>query len=185
VDLAGPITCHLYLSATAADADVFIALWALGPDGQAVQYGMASTADSPLTRGCLKASQRALDPLRSTVHRPFHLHSPEAVKPLRLHEVIDLDVELMQTASRLQAGTRIRIDVQPVEGAGGFADPTNRGAEQFARAYDVRYHGGHRNAIHTGPATLAYVELPALGPVAFIAGGDSVDTCVAAQTRSG
>jgi uncharacterized protein len=173
VDLVGPIACRVHLSATAADADVFVAVWVIDPNGRVIQYGIASTAASPMTRGCLKASHRFLDPLRATARRPFHLHTEAANAPLREAEIVPLDVELMQTASRLPAGSRIRVDVQPVEGAGGFADPTNSGAEQFARAYDDVYHAGHRNSIHTGPGALSFIELPALGQVRFVVGATS------------
>jgi predicted acyl esterase len=184
VDVVGPVSCRLFLSATAPDADVFVSVWVLDEDGRKVQYGMGSTASSPMTRGCLKASHRALDPLRSRRSRPVHRHTRSAQQLLRGEEVVALDVELAQTASRLPAGCRIRVDVQPVEGPGGFADPTNAGAEQFPRAYDEGYHAGHVNTLHTGPDAVSFLEFAVLGEVRFDAGAGHAAEPGAASTRA-
>ena len=57
-----------------------------------------------------------------------------------------------RSAWPIAVGRRLRIDFKPVEGPGGFEDPV-RGAGNLARAFDVSYHAGATNTVHTGPGT--------------------------------
>jgi uncharacterized protein len=76
--------------------------------------------------------------------------------------VVQLEVELMPATAAIPAGSRLRVDVQPVEGPGGYLDATG---QQAARAYDASYHDGAENRIHTGKGWPSCIWLPVIGPV--------------------
>ena len=148
LELAGHFTVSLWVSSTSFDMDVYVALRVIGPDGVEVPYAVyARRSKAPLTWGSLKVSQRKVDPIRSTIDRPWHTHrrldrallgSPD--------EIVQIEVELMPATARIFAGNRLRLDVQPVEGEGGF----HAQGHPARRAYDPSYHQGAENRIHTG-----------------------------------
>jgi uncharacterized protein len=149
LELAGHFTATLWVSSTSFDMDVYVALRVIGADGVEVPYAVyARQSKAPVTWGCLKVSQRKIDPLRSTIDRPWHTHrrldrallgSPD--------EIVRVEVEMMPATARISLGNRLRLDVQPVEGEGGFLDAQGHPAR---RAYDPSYHQGAENRIHTG-----------------------------------
>ena len=63
----------------------------------------------------------------------------------------------MPATARIPAGSRLRVDVQPVEGEGGFLDAQGRPAR---RAYDPSYHAGAKNIIHTGSEYPSSIRIP-------------------------
>ena len=72
-----------------------------------------------------------------------------------------LAVELAAVSVEVATGRRLRVDIKPVEGPGGFEDPV-RGAGNLARAFDVSYHAGATNTVHTGPTTPSTIVLTRL-----------------------
>ena len=159
LELAGHFTAILWVSSTSFDMDIYVALRVIGPDGIEVPYAVyARRSNAPLTWGCLKVSQRRLDPILSTIDRPWHTHRPMDRALLGSpDEIVQIEVELMPATARISAGYRLRVDVQPVEGEGGFLDAQGRPAR---RAYDPRYHRGVENIIHTGNLFPSSLRIP-------------------------
>jgi predicted acyl esterase len=124
LELAGHFTATLWVSSTSFDMDVYVALRVIGPDGTEVPFAVyARRSKAPVTWGCLKVSQRKLDPLLSTIDRPWHTH--RRIDQAHLgspNEIVQIEVELMPATARISEGNRLRLDVQPVEGEGGFLD---------------------------------------------------------------
>lgn len=159
LELAGHFTATLWVSSTSFDMDVFVALRVIGPDGLEVPYAVyARQSKAPVTWGCLKVSQRKVDPVLSTEERPWHTHRRPDRAPLKSpEEIVQIEVELMPATARISAGNRLRVDVQPVEGEGGFLDAQGRPAR---RAYDPSYHQGAENRIHTGGRFPSCLRIP-------------------------
>ncbi|MCA1812354.1 MAG: CocE/NonD family hydrolase [Halobacteriales archaeon] len=103
--LAGPVTASLWLSTTATDADLFVSIADVQPDGK-LTY---------LARGLLRASHRALDEQRTLrdaqgdVVRPWHPHTnPQPVVPGEPQRV---EVEVLPFAHVLYPGHRLQLVV--------------------------------------------------------------------------
>ncbi|MBV9662189.1 MAG: CocE/NonD family hydrolase [Acidimicrobiales bacterium] len=161
VELAGHFGATLWVSASAHDMDVFVALRVVDADGAEVRYERARTSQAPVTWGCLKVSQRATDRARSCPERPWHTHRAEDRQPLTPDEVVEIEVEMLAATARVRAGHRLRVDVTPIEGPGARLDASGRPTR---RAYDPAYHVGVSNHIHTGPLHLSSIRLPVVGP---------------------
>ncbi len=159
LELAGHFTATLWISSSSFDMDVYMSLRVIGPDGIEVPYAVyARQSKAPVTWGCLKVSQRKIDPVLSTDHRPWHTHRLIDRAPLKSSdEIVRIEVELMPATSRIPAGHRLRVDVQPVEGEGGFLDAQGHPAR---RAYDPSYHNGAENRIHTGNKFPSSIRIP-------------------------
>jgi predicted acyl esterase len=158
-DLGGHVTASLWVSSSSHDMDVFVSLRVLDAAGDEVHYPVRDRrSEAPLTWGCLKVSQRAVDPERSGI-RPWHTHREADRQLLEPGEVVPIDVELMPATGRIPAGARFVLDVEAVEGRGGFI---NAQGAQAARAYDERYHRGALNTVHTGPDHPSVVRLPVM-----------------------
>ena len=162
LELAGHLTARLWVSASVADADVFVTLRVLGPDGEEVSYGVGdSDPAAPLSFGCLRVSQRATVPARSTGERPWHTHRLADRAPLAPEEVVPIEVELLPFTARVPAGHRLRVELQPLDGRVGAAGrATDDEGIVAGRRYDRAYHDGAVNRVHTGPATPSALVLP-------------------------
>lgn len=160
--LAGHFKADLWVSSTAHDMDVFVALRVTDSNGDEIRYPVKDdTSDTPLTWGCLKVSHRKTDPTRSQ-HRPWHTHLESDVQPLRsASEVVPIEVELMPATAVVRVGQRLILDVQPVEGRGG---PIGPDAARVNRAYDPSYHTGAENTLYTGGSRPSRLWLPVIPP---------------------
>jgi putative CocE/NonD family hydrolase len=168
-EITGPSAVKLYAESSTADADIFAVLQAFAPDGTEVVFQGAIDPHTPIGQGWLRASQRKLDPARSTPHRPWHTHDER--QPLRPAEIVELDVEIWPTCIVLPAGYRIGLTIRgkdyehaaasggrlsnfknELRGCGPFLhnDPRDRPAEIF----------GGRVTLHTGPERPSYLLLP-------------------------
>ncbi len=159
--LAGHFRASLWVSTTSHDMDVFVSLRVVDPDGSEIRYAVRDRHSlAPVTWGCLKVSHRRLDPERSTL-RPWHTHRQGDYAPLGgEQEVVAIDVELMPATAAIPSGSRLRLDIQPVEGCGGYLDAAG---SQAVRAYDATYHDGAENLIHTGGDYQSCIWLPVVG----------------------
>lgn len=97
--MTGPLALHLVASSTATDTDWYAKVSDVAPDG----------TESIITEGALRASHRALDPLKSTPQRPYHTHSnPEPIEPGVFY---GFDIEIWPTAYELAPGHRLQVRV--------------------------------------------------------------------------
>jgi uncharacterized protein len=140
--LLGPVSARLFLSSSTTDADLFLTLDAVGPDGHRVELRDHRMGLTPVSIGWQRASQRANDSARSVPGQPFHTH--ENAEPLRPDEVIQVDIELCPTGLRLPAGYRLQLTVRG-HGA-GHDDPFDRPTAIFDNM--VTLYGGARYPSH-------------------------------------
>jgi len=109
-EITGPLSARLFVSSTAADADMFCVLRVLAPDGSDVTFPGAIDPHTPIAQGWLRVSHRKLDPELSTEYRPYHTH--DEIQALVPGEVYQADVEIWPTSLIIPAGYRIALTVR-------------------------------------------------------------------------
>jgi putative CocE/NonD family hydrolase len=129
--IAGPMVLNLFASIDQDDTNWMIAVSDLGPD-VSVRTGRDGERHVPrdlpereITRGWLKASQRALDPQRSKPWKPWHKLTRAAKRPVVPGEVNDYAIELMASANLFKAGHRICVDIASMDVPTGVGGATN------------------------------------------------------------
>ncbi len=128
--VAGPISLTFWASLDEDDTNWIVILKDVGPDVsvQTARPGeRAVPADLPereLTRGWLKASYRALDPERTQPWKPWHLLSPESIRPVVPGEINEYQVEILATANLFERGHRICLEITSLDLAEGVAGET-------------------------------------------------------------
>ncbi|KAL7904279.1 Alpha/Beta hydrolase protein [Trichoderma velutinum] len=154
LELAGHFRATLWVASTSADADVFVAIRVLEGDKEVHYQTRAPGTRAPLTYGCLKVSHRATDPARSNKARPWHTHREEDALPLSPNTAVKIDVELLAATGRIPLGSRLRVEISPVEGPGEIPG--------WERAYDESYHRGAANSIFTGGLYASSITIPVI-----------------------
>jgi uncharacterized protein len=169
MEITGPVAAKLYLSSETSDADVFLALRVLAPDGSEVTFHGSNDPRTPVGLGWLRASQRKLDPKKSLPYRPWHTHDES--QELTPGERVELDIEIWPTCIVIPAGYRLALAVRgkdyeypgpPIElpglytvtGVGPFRHdlPFDRPKEIF----------GGTNTLHFESGRQPYVLLPVI-----------------------
>jgi len=84
-----------------------------------------SLHERELTRGWLKASNRALDPERSQPWKPFHKLTREAIEPVVPGEITEYAIEILATANLFRRGHRICLEITSMDRPTGVAGATN------------------------------------------------------------
>lgn len=163
VEITGPSALHVWLSADAVDADLFVTMIDIGPDGKEVTFEDASGVGNrgPVVKGWLRASHRALDEERSSPYRPVHRHTTkEALVP---GEPVLLSVELLPTSLVFGPGHRLGIVLQ----AQDRSDPTRFLHTAVTDRDPAVFRGTH--TVHTGArygSTLVLPVIPGADPTA-------------------
>jgi uncharacterized protein len=172
LEITGPVAARLRLSSQTTDADVFLALRVFDPAGKEVTFIGSNDPRTPVGLGWLRASQRKLDPARSTPSRPWHPH--DEVWPLEPGQPVDLDIEIWPTCIVVPPGYRLGLTVlgrdyefdgsdagvahaaYPMKGVGPFThvNPADRPSAIF----------GGRNTLHFGEGVEAWLLLPVIPP---------------------
>jgi predicted acyl esterase len=149
LEITGPAVLTLWVSSTTEDMDVFVTLRNIDPDGRDVWEVGQQQQPVPVAKGWLRASHRKLDPKLTLPYRPYHAHDER--KWLNPGETVRLDIEIWPTSMVFGRGHRIRLDIQPRDGAGS-APYTH---------YSADYNTG-TNTIHTGGITASHLLLPVI-----------------------
>jgi uncharacterized protein len=129
--VAGPIALTLFAAIDQDDTNWFVAVKDIGPDPSVmtVREGERElSGDLPereVTRGWLKASNRALDPARSKPWKPWHKLTREARAPVVPGEVTEYCIEIMATANLFRRGHRIGLEIMSQDLPTGVAGATN------------------------------------------------------------
>ena len=109
-----------------------------------------------VTHGMLVASQRRVDPDRSLPYQPFHpFTEPEPMSPGR---PVELEIELLPSATLFRAGDELRLDLQ-----GRWFFSRNPLVGQFPPAYAPTARTGSCT-VHTGGAHHAILTVPIAAP---------------------
>ena len=139
----------LWVSSTTEDLDIFATIRNIDRDGRDVWEIGQQQQNVPVAKFCLRASHRRLDETRAQPHRPYHRH--ERRQWLKPNQPVRLDVEIWPTCMVFRKGHRIRLDIQPRDGAGS-APYTH---------YSADYNTGD-NTILTGGSTASHLLLPVI-----------------------
>lgn len=102
-EVCGPIVLNLYASSTYTEVLWFASLLHIDDQGN----------EKLLTRGWLRASQRALDPARSKPWQPVQLHTQR--EPLRPNEVYGFNIEIRPYAILLKRGERLALRIKSAD----------------------------------------------------------------------
>ena len=172
-EITGPLAAKLFISSTTKDADLFLILQLFDPGGNEVTFEGSTDPNTPIANGWLRASHRALDPMRSKPWQPFHLH--DRIDPLQPGVVYELDIEIVPTCIVVPTGYWLELWVRgrdyeyrgPLDeygqafyyatrGTGGMthADPDDRPEELF----------GGQVTLHAGPHHPSHLLVPLVPP---------------------
>ncbi|WP_299954257.1 CocE/NonD family hydrolase [uncultured Modestobacter sp.] len=146
--IAGPAKVRLFAAIDQADTVWMVSLKDIGPDPHVMTVREGERELHPdlpereLTRGWLRASNRALDPERSTEWKPFHRLTRAAAEPVTPGEVVEYEIEVLATANLFEKGHRICVEISSMDTPTGVAGATN--------AEYVPYHvTSSRTTLHT------------------------------------
>ena len=156
-EVLGPSVAVLHVSVSDTDALLFLTLLAVDRDG----------TETELTRGWLRASQRALDEKASLPWEPVQVHTRR--EPLTPGEVYELRIPIVATARLFRAGERLALRIKGADDE----SPTNA-LEAIARNH-LRRPRPLRITVHHDEQRASRIELPIttgnlLGT--FFSGGD-------------
>jgi predicted acyl esterase len=172
MEITGPVAAKLFVSSDTTDADLFLALRLLDPQGKEVVFIGSNDPRTPIGLGWLRASHRKLDRERTLPYRPWHTHDEEW--PLTPGAPVELDIEIWPTCIVVPPGYRLGLNVRgkdyeydgtdaalphaayPMKGVGPFThtDPRDRPPDIF----------GGANTLHFGADMAPYVLLPIVPP---------------------
>jgi hypothetical protein len=129
--VAGPMVLNLFASIDQDDTTWIAVVSDVGPD-VSVRTAREGEHDVPkdlpereITRGWLKASNRALDPQRSQPWKPWHKLTREARQPVVPGEIAEYAIEILSAANLFKAGHRICLDICAMDVPTGVGGATN------------------------------------------------------------
>ena len=110
LEITGPAAAKLFVASSTSDADIFVTLRVLDPQGNDVTFISAIDPKGVVAAGWLRASHRKIDPERSLPYRPWHPHDEQ--QPLTPGEPVALDVEIWPTSVIIPVGYRLAVTIQ-------------------------------------------------------------------------
>src|SRR5215470_16791438 len=110
VEIVGPVKAKLFVSSSTRDMDIFATVCAFDPQGEEMTFIAAPEPKSPVTQGWLRASQRKLDPRRTTEFLPYYPHDER--QPLEPGETYEVDLEIWPMGLALPKGSRLALTMQ-------------------------------------------------------------------------
>jgi putative CocE/NonD family hydrolase len=149
VEVTGPLAASFWVSSSTEDMDLFLTLRNFDPDRNEVLETGQQGAPVPVAKGWLRVSHRELDPELTLPYRPYHRHKRRLY--LKPGEIVKIDVEIWPTSMVFGRGHRIRLDIQPRDGAGS----------QSYMHYHADYNTG-TNTIYAGGKYESYLLLPVI-----------------------
>jgi putative CocE/NonD family hydrolase len=149
LEVTGPVVLTLWVSSNTEDMDVFATLRNIDRDGRDVWEVGQQQQDVPVAKGWLRASHRKLDSRLALPYRPYHSHDERLW--LKKGQPVRLDVEIWPTCMVFRKGHRIRLDIQPRDGAGSV--PYTH--------YSADYNVGD-NTVYTGGSMASHLLLPVI-----------------------
>lgn len=169
-EITGPAAAKLFASSSTEDADIFLTLRVLDPDGNDVTFIGTTDPHTVVASGWLRASHRKLDEEKSLPYRPYHTHTSRDM--LTPGSVYELDVEIIPTSVIVPAGYRIGLSIRgkdfELPGEGPW--PTGLGVTFRGNASHVHDDPDDRErpelmgntTIHTGGEECSYILLPVI-----------------------
>ncbi|MEU6147467.1 CocE/NonD family hydrolase [Streptomyces sp. NPDC047081] len=153
-EVIGHAVASLHMSAPEADdLDVFVALFKLDAEGNHVHFPyFAQFDDGPVAVGWQRASHREQDTERSTPYLPVLAHRRQL--PVAAGETVRLDIEVLPSGTRFEAGDRLLLVVQGSD-VNRYPKPA-----VYARHEETVNHGPH--FVHTGGRHDSHLTVPVL-----------------------
>ena len=148
-EITGPLAAVFWVSSETEDMDLFLTLRNFDPDGNEVLETGQQGTPVPVAKGWLRVSHRELDPELTLPYRPYHKHTRRLY--LKAGEIVQVEVEIWPTSMVFRKGHRIRLDIQPRDGAG-------------STGY-MHYHSDYNtgaNTIYGGGEHESYLLLPVI-----------------------
>lgn len=157
-DLVGNMKLHVVMAAESADdMDIFVGIKKLDAQGQLVEFMHYAQFDNGhVALGWLRASHRELDEGKSTECQPVLKHLREM--KLKPGEPVALDIEILPSGTRFEAGETLRLVIQ---GSEIIKYPAALTRVQY-RHEDTVNKGRH--IVHTGAASGSYLLVPMVAP---------------------
>jgi hypothetical protein len=149
LEVTGPLMANIWVSSATEDMDLFLTLRNFDADGNEVMETGQQGAPVPVAKGWLRVSHRELDSDLSLPYRPYHRHRRRLY--LKPGEIVEVQVEIWPTSMVFRKGHRIRLDVQPRDGAGS--------------AGYLHYHADYNtgtNTVYAGSDKPSYLLLPVI-----------------------
>lgn len=154
-DVVGPMRLRVPISTPGGDLTLFAGVRKYA-DGREVMFeGSYGFTEDIVTRGWLRASQRAVDPSRETPWEAFHPFTTP--QPLHPGEVVDLDLTLLPSATRFAPGDELVLELRD-----RYFFPAPPLLGQFPAVY-ARTRGPAWN-LHTGGPHEASLTIPVWRP---------------------
>jgi hypothetical protein len=129
--VAGPMVLNLFASIDQDDTTWIVVVSDVGPD-VSVHTAREGETELPkdlpereITRGWLKASNRALDPARSKPWKPWHKLTRAARRKVKPAEINEYAIEILSAANLFKAGHRVCIDICAMDVPTGVGGATN------------------------------------------------------------
>lgn len=161
--LAGPLSARLWLSCETEDTDIFLTFRVIAPDGKDISFFAATDPCAAPTQGWLRASQRKLDPRRSSEYQPVHSHDER--HPLTPGEAYDVEVSIWPTSVQIPAGHRIALVIGGTDFAwspeAGKQDATVRMVHDDTQDRPPSIFRG-KVTLHAGGQFPSYLALPTI-----------------------
>ena len=96
LEITGSAAASLLISSSTKDADIFLTLRVLDPNGNDVSFVAANDPHGVIATGWLRASHRKPDEEKSLPYRPCHTH--DALQPLKKDEKVKMNIEIWPTS---------------------------------------------------------------------------------------
>jgi predicted acyl esterase len=109
-EITGPMAAKLFVASSTKDADLFLIVRVFDPEGKEVTFMGSTDPNTPIANGWLRASQRRLDPKRSTPYRPYHPH--DRAEPLTPNEIYECDIEIVTSCIVVPTGWRAALTIR-------------------------------------------------------------------------
>jgi predicted acyl esterase len=110
LEITGPAAARLTVASSTTDADLFLTLRVVDPDGRDVTFVSGQDPRGCVGFGWLRVSHRKTDPERSHAWRPWHTHDQR--EPLIAGQRVEVDVEIWPTSVIIPAGYRLGVSLQ-------------------------------------------------------------------------
>lgn len=170
LEITGPAAAKLFVSSSTEDADLFVVLRVLDPDGNDVSFVSAQDPRGIITKGWLRASHREIDTTKSLPYRPWHPHLRK--QPLTPGEVVECDVEIWPTSVIVPAGYRVGVSILGRDFAWEGDGPWPQIYGIDMKGDGIFHHNdrtdrpdsifGGRTTLHVGRGRESYVLLPVI-----------------------
>lgn len=148
--VVGPIALTLDVDPSEPDADLFVAVRDVAPDGTETYYYGVDNPETPVALGWLRLSHAAEDEARTSERWPVHHHRGPAVLGSGTRRV---RIPVGPTSAVFAAGHRLVLEIASRDPHGSFpflhVSPTDR-------------RSGGTVTVHTGPGYVGTLSIPVL-----------------------